>query len=122
MTAPSLRYQDLNPEGAPDKNCRETGLQPGLQTDPAALQRSLTESTRELRRQIGRNLLRLRRERRVTLKQLSRRTGLGTHLLDHFELGKSEVELRQLLVIAQALKSDWRDLLTQEGEMRVGES
>ena len=108
MTAPSLRYQDLNPEGSPE-------------TGPAALQRSLTESTRELRRQIGHNLLRLRRERRVTLKQLSRRTGLGPHLLDHFELGKSEVELRQLLVIAQALKSDWRDLLAPEDEKWLSE-
>lgn len=83
---------------------------------PVPAQASLTESARDLRQQIGRNLLRLRRNRRVTLKQLSRRTGLSTHLLDHFELGKSEIELRQILTIAQALKIDWRDLLMEERE------
>ena len=77
-------------------------------------QQSLTESARALRARIGGNLLRLRRERRVTLKQLSRRTGLSTHLLDHFELGKSEIELRQILTIARALDTDWRTLLAEE--------
>lgn len=82
---------------------------------PPGLQQAVTESARVLRARIGGNLLRLRRERRVTLKQLSRRTGLGTQLLDRFELGKSEIELRHLLLIARVLESDWRALL-EDGE------
>lgn len=81
---------------------------------PPSLQQAVTQSARDLRQGIGRNLLRIRRERRITLKQLSRRTGLGPHLLDHYELGKSDIELRQLLIIAQVLDADWRDLLEEE--------
>lgn len=80
---------------------------------PPSLQQAVTQTARDLRQRIGRNLLRLRRERHITLKQLSRRTGLGPHLLDHYELGKSDIELRQLLMIAQVLDTDWRDLLEE---------
>ena len=80
---------------------------------PPPLQQAVTASARDLRERIGRNLLRLRRNRRMTLKQLSRRTGLGMPLLDHFELGKNDIELRQLLMIAQVLGADWRALLEE---------
>ena len=80
---------------------------------PPPLQQVVTASARDLRERIGRNLLRLRRTRRMTLKQLSRRTGLGMPLLDHFELGKNDIELRQLLMIAQVLGTDWRALLEE---------
>lgn len=80
---------------------------------PPPLQQAVTASARDLRERIGRNLLRLRRNRRMTLKQLSRRTGLGILLLDHFELGKNDIELRQLLMIARVLGADWRALLEE---------
>lgn len=99
-------------------SCRlEWKAEPSPRSETSAtVQQNLAETARNLRQQIGRNILHLRRDWRVTLKQLSRRTGLGTHLLDHFELGISEIELRHLFLVAQVLKADWRDLLEDEVE------
>ena len=63
---------------------------------------------RHLRSTIGRNIQEYRMTRKVTLKKLSRETGIGIARLDGFEMGKYEIRLDHLLIIAKTLKTDIR--------------
>lgn len=62
-----------------------------------------TELLRYLRGTIGRNIHRCRSEEKMTLRKLAKLTGVSELLLDHYELGKSEISLDALLRIACAL-------------------
>lgn len=62
-----------------------------------------THLLRHLRLTIGRNIHQRRCERRLTLCKLSRLTGIPERLLDHYELGKNEIALDEMLKIACAL-------------------
>jgi DNA-binding response OmpR family regulator len=61
--------------------------------------------------EIGRAIRTLRMARRLTLKQLSRRTGLTARLLSRIELASTTANLSDLLRIAQALDCDPTQLL-----------
>jgi transcriptional regulator with XRE-family HTH domain len=56
-----------------------------------------------LRLTIGRNIHHQRTRKHMTLAKLSRLTGVPEALLDHYELGKNQMELETLLRIACAL-------------------
>lgn len=66
---------------------------------------------RDLRSHIGRNIQKLRTERRISLHRLENRTGIPAQLLDYYELGKSEVSLQALLKIACALRAEIIELI-----------
>lgn len=57
----------------------------------------------ELHRAIGQNIRRIRKERELTLKQLSRRTGLSVSLLSQIERAESSASVSSLYKIAAAL-------------------
>lgn len=57
----------------------------------------------ELHRTIGHNIRRIRKERELTLKQLSRRTGLSVSLLSQIERAESSASVSSLYKIAVAL-------------------
>lgn len=55
---------------------------------------------RHLRFTIGQNIHRLRARRKLPLRKLSKLSGIPEFLLDHYELGKNEIRLDELLKIA----------------------
>lgn len=57
----------------------------------------------ELHKTIGANIRRLRKDRELTLKQLSRRTGLSVSLLSQIERAESSASVSSLYKIAVAL-------------------
>ncbi len=57
----------------------------------------------ELHRTIGHNIRRIRKDRDLTLKQLSRRTGLSVSLLSQIERAESSASVSSLYKIAAAL-------------------
>ena len=70
-----------------------------------------THLLRHLRLTIGRNIHQRRCERRLTLRKLSRLTGINEDLLDQYELGKDEIRLDSLLKIACALRVPMTELM-----------
>ena len=56
----------------------------------------------------------VRKSKRISLRELSCRTGLGKSTIDNFENGKSSPTLNQLESIAQALKCRISDLYESE--------
>lgn len=58
----------------------------------------------ELHKTIGQNIRRIRKERQLTLKQLSRRTGLSVSLLSQIERAESSASVSSLYKIAVALE------------------
>lgn len=65
----------------------------------------------ELLGAFGRRLRQLRRAQRLTQTALSRKAGLNQGYISDLERGKRNVSLRNLYRLAQALKTDLRDLL-----------
>jgi transcriptional regulator with XRE-family HTH domain len=65
-----------------------------------------THLLRHLRFTLGQNIHFLRSKQKLPLRKLSRLTGLSEKLLDHYELGKNEIQLDGLLKIACALESN----------------
>lgn len=61
---------------------------------------------------IGQNIHKRREQRKITLEKLSALSGVEPWRIDHYELGKSNIPLQDLLRIACALKIDIRELLT----------
>jgi DNA-binding NtrC family response regulator len=57
----------------------------------------------ELHKAIGRNIRRIRKERELTLKQLSRRTSLSVSLLSQIERAESSASVSSLYKVATAL-------------------
>ncbi|PZP85292.1 MAG: hypothetical protein DI582_06270 [Azospirillum brasilense] len=62
-----------------------------------------THLLRHLRLTIGRNIHQRRREQKLTLRKLAKLTGISESWLDHYELGKNEIALDEMLKIACAL-------------------
>jgi transcriptional regulator with XRE-family HTH domain len=58
---------------------------------------------RHLRLTIGHNIHQLRATRKLPLAKLSRLSNIPPESLDHYELGKSEIRLDEMLRIACAL-------------------
>lgn len=63
----------------------------------------LTDPEEELLATIGQNIRSLRKERSLTLKQVSRRTGLSVSLLSQIERAESSASVSSLYKLARAL-------------------
>lgn len=74
-----------------------------------------SDLVRNLRSTIGYNIHRLRAERKLTLSHLSSLTGVSVLLLDHYELGKNEIRLDEMLKIACAMKVRFEELFAKSG-------
>ena len=70
-----------------------------------------THLLRHLRQTIGQNIHHLRVQKKLTLTKLARATGISEHLLDHYELGKNDINLMVLLKIACALEVEVSELM-----------
>lgn len=70
-----------------------------------------THLLRHLRLTIGCNIHRLRAKQKIPLRKFSRLTGISERLLDHYELGKNEIGLAEMLKIACALGVEVKQLL-----------
>lgn len=55
---------------------------------------------RHLRFTIGQNIHTARTGQKMTLRKLSRLSGVPEHKLDQYELGKNEIRLEELLKVA----------------------
>ncbi len=66
---------------------------------------------RQIRRTIGNNIHTIRTARKMTLKRLSAETQISTHTLDMFEIGRGQVSLESLYIIARALNTDTQQLI-----------
>jgi len=67
----------------------------------------------QLHRVIGETIRNLRKEKELTLKQMSRRTGLSVSLLSQIERAESSASISSLYKIAVALDSRVQDLFGQ---------
>ncbi len=63
----------------------------------------LTDPEEQLLNTIGRNIRSARKDRKLTLKQMSRRTGLSVSLLSQIERAESSASVSSLYKLAQAL-------------------
>lgn len=63
----------------------------------------LTDPEEQLLATIGKNIRRMRKERSLTLKQMSRRTGLSVSLLSQIERAESSASVSSLYKLARAL-------------------
>jgi ribosome-binding protein aMBF1 (putative translation factor) len=63
----------------------------------------LTDPEEELLATIGKNIRRMRKDRSLTLKQMSRRTGLSVSLLSQIERAESSASVSSLYKLARAL-------------------
>ena len=72
-----------------ERICREKGL--------------LTDSEEKLHATIGQSIRRERKEQDLTLKQMSRRTGLSVSLLSQIERAESSASVSSLHKVARAL-------------------
>lgn len=70
-----------------------------------------THLLRHIRFTIGQNIQRRRVGQKLTLHKLSRLTGLPETRLDHYELGKNELDFAHLVKIACALEVQIAELL-----------
>ena len=71
----------------------------------------VTHNIREELQRIGFNILICRRERKMSQAELAQITGLSRALISNMERGKANFRLDNLLVIAEGLKIDFRELL-----------
>lgn len=60
---------------------------------------------------IGQNIHRHRSQQKMPLRKLAKITGVSELLLDHYELGKNEIRLDELLKVACALEVEMQELL-----------
>ena len=63
----------------------------------------LTDPEEQLLATIGKNIRRMRKDRSLTLKQMSRRTGLSVSLLSQIERAESSASVSSLFKLARAL-------------------
>lgn len=63
----------------------------------------LTDPEEQLLATIGKNIRRMRKDRSLTLKQMSRRTGLSVSLLSQIERAESSASVSSLYKLARAL-------------------
>lgn len=78
------------------------------------MQNDYTRRLRDLRALVGRNIRNLRTEQKMPLCKLARHTGVPEKMLDHYELGKSEIRLHEILKIALAFGVETLDLMRQD--------
>lgn len=64
---------------------------------------------------IGQNIHRQRAKQKLPLKKLAHLTGVSEMLLDHYELGKNEIRLDEMLKIACALDVKLETLINLQG-------
>lgn len=69
---------------------------------------------RHLRSTIGQNIHSHRLRRKMTLSYMSQHSGLPEWLLDHYELGKNDIGLQELLRISAVLDVPVSGLLVSE--------
>ena len=72
-------------------------------TPEQRMARNVRLDVRDLRSKIGRNIMNMRRIRRMRLSVLSKTTGISVGRLDDWEFGKREIDLLNLVRIASAL-------------------
>lgn len=70
-----------------------------------------THLLRHLRFTIGQNIHNLRVRKKLSLRKLSRLTNIAEPLLDHYEIGKNEISLDELLKIACVLGANVEELI-----------
>ena len=70
-----------------------------------------THLLRHLRFTIGQNIHRHRSRKKLPLRKLAKLTGVSELLLDHYELGKNEIRLDEMLKIACVLEVEVFSLL-----------
>ncbi|MCD6034637.1 MAG: Helix-turn-helix domain [Rickettsiales bacterium] len=70
-----------------------------------------THLLRHLRFTIGQNIHHHRSKQKLPLQKLAKLTGISGPLLDHYELGKNEIGLDELLKIACVLKVKVQELV-----------
>ena len=70
-----------------------------------------THLLRHLRATIGHNIHHHRAKQKLTLTKLARLSQLPAHKLDHYELGKGEIKLDELLKVACILGVEVKALL-----------
>ncbi len=70
----------------------------------------LVDSEQELHSSIGRNIRNLRKKRKLTLKQMARRTGLSVSLLSQIERAESSASVSSLFKVSGALSCRLKDL------------
>jgi transcriptional regulator with XRE-family HTH domain len=68
---------------------------------------------------VGKVIRTLRKEKGLSLKELSRRAGLSTSFLSMVERGRSSLALTSLNNVAKALDTDLADLFASERKVRV---
>ena len=64
-------------------------------------------------KEIGKRVNQIRKEKNMTLKDLSEKTSLSTGFLSQFERGKTTIAVDSLMQIAQTLETNLGDLLQQ---------
>jgi DNA-binding Xre family transcriptional regulator len=62
-----------------------------------------THMLRHLRLVIGQNIHRLRAQRELSLRKLATESGVSEELIERYEIGKGDIQLRELLKIACVL-------------------
>ena len=70
-----------------------------------------THLLRHLRHTIGQNIHSLRVQQKLPLTKFASATGISERLLDHYELGKNDINLMILLKIACALEVEVSELM-----------
>ncbi|MBI1275180.1 helix-turn-helix domain-containing protein [bacterium] len=70
-----------------------------------------THLLRHMRATIGQNIRHHRTQQKMPLHKLSRLTGIPERLLDHYELGKNEIRLDEMLKIACVLQIETQGLM-----------
>lgn len=75
----------------------------------------------DMRRLVGRNFARLRREKRLTQEELEARSGFSQQYLSGLEQGKRNPTVVTLYELAQALGVSHVDLVTPESTSRSKE-
>ncbi len=72
----------------------------------------------DMRKLIGRNFARLRREKALTQEEVSARSGFSQQYLSELERGKRNPTIVSLYELSQALGIDHMDLLRPDGNDR----
>ena len=79
-----------------------------------------TITLRHLRRTIGRNIHELRRRRRWSLNHLAKKIKITPNRLDHLEMGRHNMQLLDIIQIAEALEVDCLTLMQPSTETTSG--
>lgn len=70
----------------------------------------------DMRRLVGRNFARLRRERGLTQEQAAEKSGFSQQYISGLEQGRRNPTVVTVYELAQALGVDYLELLTEQGK------